>query len=160
MLRGIASLLAFAALIGALALAAEVSAEGHTGRVEFTKRADHICQAPRNEAKARIAHGVRFLERKHAAVRRAGRHFITAYRLMRAAYHQVAQLPRPFEFHVEIAKWLHREHQATGVGVHSAIALKRRHFAKSSRLAHRAAVLEQQAARPVRNFDFHHCRPF
>lgn len=130
-----------------------------SGRVKFVKRADNICQPHRNEAKRRVAHGVRLLERKHPSVRRAGRHFTHAYRVLREAYREVSRLHRPFQDHKRIAKWLRRERHATAVGVRSAIALKRAHFAKAERLAHRAAVREQLAQRPVRNFDFEHCRP-
>ena len=132
---------------------------GKSGRVKFVKRADDVCRPARNDAKAKIDHGIGLLERKHPSVRRAGRHFVSAWRAMRAAYHQVAHLPRPFEFHRQIARWLRRELHATAVGVRSAIWLKRAHFFKARRLAHRAAVLEQDAARIVRNYDFHDCRP-
>lgn len=151
--------LACVALICGSVLSVSAADGSSSGRVKFVKRADDICQPHRNEAKRRIAHGVRLLERKHPSVRRAGRHFIHAYRLLRDAYDDVSRLPRPFDDHKRIAKWLHRELHATGVGVRSAIALKRKHFAKAERLAHRAAVLEQLAQRPVRNFDFQHCRP-
>jgi hypothetical protein len=147
------------ALIGGLVLTVSTADAGSIGRAKFVKRADNICQPQRNEAKRRIAHGVRLLERKHPSVRRAGRHFITAYRALREAYRDVTRLPRPFEYHVQIAKFVHRERQATSVGVRSAIALKRQHFTDARRLTHRAAVLEQEAARPVRNFDFQYCRP-
>jgi hypothetical protein len=151
--------LACIVLTGASILAVGVADAGSIGRVKFVKRADNICQPQRNEAKRRVAHGVRLLERKHPLIRRAGRHFIRAYRELREAYRQVARLPRPPEDHKRIAKWLRRERQATAAGVRSAIALKRRHLAKARRLAHKAGVLEQDAARPVRNFDFQHCRP-
>jgi len=147
------------ALIGASLLTVSVADAGSIGRVKFVKRADNICQPQRNEAKRRVAHGVRLLERKHPSVRRAGRHFVTAYRVLRDGYREVSHLPRPFRDHKRIAKWLHREGHATSVGVRSAIALKREHFAKAEHLAHRAAVLEQLAQRPVRNFDFQDCRP-
>lgn len=151
--------LACLALIAGLALAAAADA-GSIGRAKFVKRAENTCQPHRDEAKRRVAHGIRLLERKHPSVRRAGRHFVTAWREMREAYRDVAHLPRPFEYHVQIAKWLHREREATATGVRSAIALKRKHFGKAQRFTHRAAVLEQEAERPVRNFDFEHCRPF
>jgi hypothetical protein len=145
--------------VAAVALTASAADAGSIGRAKFIKRADSICQPHRIEAQQRIAHGVRLLQRKHPSVRRAGRHFITAYRELRLGYQEIAHLPRPFEFHVQIAKWLHREKKATATGVRSAIALKRKHFAEARRLSHRAAVLEQQAKRPVRNFDFEYCRP-
>ncbi len=151
--------LACIALVCGSVLSVSAADGSSSGRVKFVKRADNICQPHRNEAKRRVAHGVRLLERKHPSVRRAGRHFIHAYRLLREAYHEVGRLHRPFEYHRQIARWLHREGRATSVGVRSAIALKRKHFAKAERLAHRAAVLEQTAQRPVRNFDFQHCRP-
>lgn len=147
------------ALILGSVLIASVADAGSIGRARFVKRADNICQPHRNEAKRRVAHGVRLLGRNHPGVRRAGRHFVRAYRELREAYREVARLPRPFEDHGRIATWLRRERDATGVGVHSAIALKRKHLVKAERLAQRAAVLEQEAARPVRNFDFQHCRP-
>ena len=157
--RRIASLLACAALIGGLLLDVGVADAGHAGRAEFVKRADNICQPVRNEAKRRIAHGVRLLTRRHPSPRRAGRHFIAAYRELRDGYRQVARLPRPSRDHVRIAKWLRREREATATGVRSAIALKRGHLHRARRLARKAAVLEQDAHRPVRNLDFEHCRP-
>jgi hypothetical protein len=150
---------AVVALILGSVLIASAADAGSIGRAKFVRRADNICQPQRNEAKRRVAHGVRLLGRNHPRVRRAGRHFIHAYRELRKGYRQVARLPRPAEDHKRIAKWLRRERDATGAGVHSAIALKRKRLAKAERLAHRAAVLEQDAARPVRNFDFQHCRP-
>jgi hypothetical protein len=157
--RPVAFLLIGAVLIAGSAVSAGLADAGKSGRVKFVKRADDICRPARNEAKQRIAHGVRLLERKHPSVRRAGRHFVTAYRVLRGGYRAVAHLPRPFEYHKLIARWLHREAHATSIGVRSAIALKRSHFFKARRLAHRAAVGEQDAARLVRNFGFHDCRP-
>jgi hypothetical protein len=130
-----------------------------SGRAKFIKRADSICRPYRAEAKRRIDHGVRFLLRRHPLEVRAGNHFIRAYREMREAYRQVAQLPRPFEYHRRIARWLRRERHATAVGVKSAVALKRHRYARSRKRARRAALFERLAARPVRNFDFEHCRP-
>jgi hypothetical protein len=157
--RPIAFLLAGLALIVLSGLSVSLADPGKSGRVKFVKRADDICRPARNEAKAKIAHGIRLLERKHPSVRRAGRHFVSAYRVLRAGYDEVARLPRPFEYHRTIARWLRAERRATSAGVRSAIWLKRGHYLRARRLAHRAAVGEQNAARLVRNFDFHDCRP-
>jgi hypothetical protein len=157
--RPIALLVIGAVLIAGSMVSVGLADTTKSGRAKFVKRADDICRPARNEAKQRIAHGIRLLERKHPSVRRAGRHFITAYRVLRGGYRSVAHLPRPVEYHKLIARWLHREAHATSAGVRSAIALKRSHFLKARRLAHRAAVGEQDASRLVRNFDFHDCRP-
>jgi hypothetical protein len=130
-----------------------------SGRVKFVKRADEICRPARDDAKAKTDHGVRLLQRHHPSVRRAGRHFVAAWRVMRDAYHDVDDIHRPDGYRKKIANWLNLEFRATSVGVRSAIWLKRAHFYKARRLSHRAAVLEQTAARIVRNFDFDHCRP-
>jgi hypothetical protein len=132
---------------------------GSIGRAKFVKRADNLCQPQRNDAKRRVAHGVRLLTKKHPRVRAAGREFLRAYRELRTAYSRVAKLPRPGSDHRRIAKWLDREREATATGVRSAIALKRGRLARSARLSDKAAVQEANAARPVRNFDFEHCRP-
>jgi hypothetical protein len=158
MSKGIASLAACLLLV-AFAAAATADPSDKSGRVKFVKRADPICQPLRDDAKDRIAHGIRLLQRKHPSVRRAGRHFVTAWRLMREAYREVDDLHRPDGYRKQIANWLNLELHATSVGVRSAIWLKRSHFAKAQQLAHRAAVAEQTAARIVRNFDFDHCRP-
>ena len=158
MQRGIATCVIAGALVGA-ALAPATADPGKAGRVKFVQRADRICQPLRNDAKGKIDHGIRLLERKHPSVRRAGRHFVAAWRLMRDAYHAVDDIHRPDGYRKKIANWLTLEFRATRVGVRSAIWLKRSHFYKARRLAHRAAVLEQTAARIVRNFDFDHCKP-
>ena len=157
MSRGIAPL-----LIAALVVVASASADfaGKGGRVKFVQRADAICRPLRDEAVRKVDHGIRLLEHpRHPSVRRAGRHFVVAWRLMREAYHGVDDLHRPDGHRRKIANWLRRELHATAVGVRSAIWLKRSHFYKAKRLAHRAAVLEHEAARTVRNFDFDHCKP-
>jgi hypothetical protein len=151
-------LVLLAALCGSL-LAVSAEGAGSIGRVKFVKRADNICQPKRNDAKRRIADGTRLLTKKHPRVQAAGREFVRAYRQLRTGYHRVARLPRPGDDHRRIAKWLHRERRATAVGVQSAIALRRKHFDAARRLTEKAAVLEQNAARPVRNFDFDYCRP-
>jgi hypothetical protein len=156
--RGFTTLLIAGALVG-VALSPAAADPGKSGRVKFVKRADEICQPARDDAKAKIAHGIELLERKHPSVRRAGRHFVAAWRLMRGAYHEVDDIHRPDGYRKRIAHWLGVELHATSVGVRSAIWLKRAHFYRARRLSHRAAVLEQDAARIVRNFDFHHCRP-
>ncbi len=71
----------------------------------------------------------------------------------------MARLPRPAGDHRRIAKWLRREREATATGARSAIELKRGRLAAAERLASKADLLEQRAERPVRNFDFEHCRP-
>ena len=159
MTRSIVALLAGALVIACSAASVSASDPAKSGRVKFVKRADDICQPARNEAKAKIDHGVRLLQRRHPSVRRAGRHFVQSWRLMREAYHEVDDLHRPDGYRKKIARWLRREFHATSVGVRSAIWLKRSHFYKARRLARRAAVLEQRAGQGVRNFDFDHCRP-
>jgi hypothetical protein len=156
--RGIASLIA-GALVVSCATASVADVSDKSGRVKFRKRADDICQPVRDQAKRKVDHGIRLLDRGHPSVRRAGRHFVAAWRLMRDAYHQVDDLRRPDGYRQKIAAWLNREFRATSVGVRSAISLKRSQFDRARRLADRAAVLEQRAARAVRNFDFRHCRP-
>jgi hypothetical protein len=142
-----------------VALCASPAGAGSIGRAKFVKRADNICQPQRNDAKRRIANGTRLLTKKHPRIQAAGREFVRAYRQLRTGYRRVARLPRPADDHRRIAKWLHRERRATAVGVRSAIALRRHHFDAARRLTAKAATLEQNAARPVRNFDFQHCRP-
>lgn len=155
---------ALVAVVGA-ALVACAGADANTGgaspggRAKFVKHADNICQPARNAAKRRVAHGVRLLQRRRPSARRAGRHFMHAYRDLRAGYRQIAHLSRPFADHRRIGKWLRREREATGDGVRSAIALKRQHLKKARRLARTAAIGEQLAYRPVRNLDFTACRP-
>jgi hypothetical protein len=156
--RGLTTSLIAVALV-AVAFAPAAADPGKSGRVKFVKRADPICKPYRDDAKAKIAHGVLLLERKHPSVRRAGRHFVASWRLMREAYHEVDDLHRPDGYRKKIANWLRVELRATSVGVRSAIWLKRSHFFKARRLSHRAAVLEQTAARIVRNFDFDYCKP-
>jgi hypothetical protein len=157
--RLIAILFAGAVLVAGMSISVSLADTGKSGRVKFVKRADDICQPLRAEAKRKIDHGIRLLQRRHPSVRRAGRHFVRSWRLMREAYHEVDDLHRPDGYRKKIARWLRRELHATSVGVRSAIWLKRSHFYRSRRLAHRAAVLEHKAARIVRNFDFDHCRP-
>ena len=156
--RGFATVLIAGALVG-VALAPATADPGKAGRVKYVQRADAICLPLRNDARAKVDHGIRLLERKHPSVRRAGRHFVAAWRLMRDAYHEVDDIHRPDGYRKKIANWLNLEFRATSVGVRSAIWLKRAHFYKARRLSHRAAVGEQTAARIVRNFDFDHCTP-
>ncbi len=157
--RGIAVLIVGAAVLAGPALSAGQADPGKSGRVKFVKRADRICQPARDDAKGKIDHGVRLLQKKHPRIRRAGRHFVAAWRAMRDAYHEVDDLHRPDGYRKQLARWLRGELHATRVGVRSAIWLKRSHFYKARRLAHRAEVLEQNAARIVRNFDFDDCKP-
>lgn len=147
------------ALIAALALSAAATEASSIGRAKFVKRADNICQPSRNDAKRRVDHGVRLLTKKHPRIQAAGREFVRAYRELRDGYDRIARLPRPGADHKRIARWLRRERQATATGVRSAKALRRKHFERSRRLSAEAAKLEQRAKRPVRNFDFKHCRP-
>ncbi len=156
--RGIATFVIAGALVG-VALAPATADPGKSGRVKYVQRADDICRPLRAGARAKVDHGIRLLEKKHPSVRRAGRHFVAAWRLMREAYRGVDDIHRPDGYRKRIATWLNLELRATGIGVRSAIWLKRAHFYKARRLAHRAAVLEQTAARIVRNFNFDHCRP-
>ena len=158
-LRRVGILTACVALIAALALRAAATEASSIGRAKFVKRADNICQPSRNDAKRRVDHGVRLLTKKHPRIQAAGREFVRAYRELRDGYDRVARLPRPGADHRRIARWLHRERQATATGVRSAKALRRKHFERSRRLSAEAAKLEQRAKRPVRNFDFKHCRP-
>jgi hypothetical protein len=146
-------------LVGGVALGAGLADAHSIGRAKFVKRADNVCQPMRNDAKRRVDHGVRLLTKKHPRIQAAGREFVRAYRELRAGYDGVARLPRPGSDHKRIAKWLHRERRATATGVHSAKALRRKHLTRAARLSNEAAALEQAAARPVRNFDFKHCRP-
>jgi hypothetical protein len=157
--RGIASLLVGASVVAVAGTSLAAADPGKSGRVKYVKRADAICQPLRDDAQAKVAHGVALLERKHPSVRRAGRHFVAAWRLMRHAYHEVDDIHRPDGYRKKIANWLNLELHSTSLGVRSAIWLKRAHFYKARRLAHRAAVLEQTAAHIVRNFDFDHCTP-
>ncbi len=145
-----------AGLILAVALSAAADAAS-SGRAQFVKRADNLCQPQRNDAKRRIAHGIKLLGRER--VRAAGREFARAYREVRTGYRRVSRLPRPADDRRRIAKWLRREREATATGVRSATALKHRRFARAARLSDKAALLERRAARPVRNFGFEHCRP-
>ena len=108
------------ALIAALALSAAATEASSIGRAKFVKRADNICQPSRNDAKRRINHGVRLLTKKHPRIQAAGREFVRAYRELRDGYDRVARLPRPGADHRRIARWLHRERQATATGVRSA----------------------------------------
>ena len=156
--RGFTTLFVAVALFG-LALSPAAADTAKSGRVKFVQRADAICRPLRNDAEAKVDHGIRLLQRKHPSVRRAGRHFVAAWRVMRGAYHQVDDIHRPDGYRKKIDNWLSLELRATRVGVRSAIWLKRSHFYKARRLSHRAAVLEQSAARIVRNFDFDHCKP-
>jgi hypothetical protein len=151
------SLVALLAVLSAVGMG--LADPGKSGRVKFVNRADAICQPSRDDAQAKVAHGVRLLQRKHPSVRRAGRHFVGAWRVMRGAYHDVDDIHRPDGYRKKIANWLNLELHGTSVGVRSAIWLKRGHFYRARRLSHRAAVLEQTAARIVRNFGFDHCRP-
>jgi len=106
-----------------------------------------------------VANGIRLLTKKHPRIQAAGREFTRAYRELRVGYRRVARLPRPGRDYKRIAKWLRREDRATATGVRAAKALRRHRFDRSERLNRKAAALEQRAERPVRNFDFHHCRP-
>lgn len=139
--------------------AASVTEQQKAGRVEFIKRADNICQPQRGDAKRLIANGVRLLTKKHPRIQAAGREFMRAWRQMRTAYKRVGRLHRPHGFHRRIAKWLHRERVATGFGVRSGRALRRKHLPRSRHFSHAAYKKEQDAKRPVRNLDFQHCRP-
>ena len=141
--------LAVLALIAGLALVAGATAAEplRSGRAEFVKRADSICQPQRNDAKRLIANGVRLLSKKHPRVQAAGREFVRAYRELRRGYNRVAGLPRTVV------------RAATATGVRSAKALRRKRFERAERLSDEAAALEQRAERPVRNFDFEECRP-
>ena len=156
--RGFTTLLTSGALV-AVALSPAAADPGKSGRVKFVKRADDVCRPLHDGAERKVDHGVRLLQRNRPSVRRAGRHFVAAWRLMRHAYHQVDDIHRPDGYRKKIANWLNLELHATSVGVRSAIWLKRSHFYKARRLAHRAGVVEQNAARIVRNFDFDHCKP-
>ena len=149
------------ALVGALLLTAAAGAAepDKSGRVKFVRQADNICQPQRNDAQRRIANGTRLLTKKHPRVQAAGREFTRAYRELRQGYRRVARVPRPADDHRKIARWLHREFRATAVGVRASQALRRHRFEKAERLNAKAARLEQVAERPVRNFDFHHCKP-
>src|SRR3954466_91035 len=80
-----------------------------SGRVKFVKRADAICQPARGEAKAKIGHGIELLQRNHVSVRRAGRHFVAAWRLMRGAYHEVDDIHRPDGYRQKLTNWLNLE---------------------------------------------------
>jgi hypothetical protein len=150
---------AAAAVAVCLALLAVSAGAASSGRAEFVRRADNICQPQRSDAKRRIAHGTRLLTKKFPRIQAAGREFARAWRELRTGYRRVARLPRPAEDHRRIAKWLRRERAATAAGVHSSLALRHKRFAAARRLTERAAVLEQNAHRPVRNFDFEYCRP-
>jgi hypothetical protein len=141
------------------ALLAVSAGAASTGRAEFVRRADNICQPQRSDAKRRIAHGTRLLAKKFPRVQAAGREFARAWRELRTGYRRVARLPRPVDYHRRIAKWLRRERAATAAGVHSALALRHKRFAAARRLTDKAVALEQNAHRPVRNLDFQYCRP-
>lgn len=147
------------ALVASLSLATAAAGAAEIGRAKFIKRADNICQPQRNDAKRLIANGVRLLTKKHPRIQAAGREFMRAWRETRTAYRRVASLPRPGDLHRRIAKWLRRERLATALGVKSGRALRRKHFGRSRRLSRQASAKEQDAERPVRNFDFRYCRP-
>lgn len=147
------------ALIAGLAFAAGPAAPDKAGRAKFIKHADNICQPQRSDAKRRIANGVRLLTKKHPRIQAAGREFMRAWREVRTAYERVSRLHRPRGYRVRIAKWLRRERLATSLGVKSGRALRRKHFPRSRRLSRQAFAKEQDAQRPVRNFDFRYCRP-
>jgi len=147
------------AVTAALLAVASTGAAASIGRVEFVKRADNICQPQRGDAKRLIANGVRLLTKKHPRVQAAGREFMRAWREMRTAYKRVGRLDRPQGFHRRIAKWLRRERVATGYGVKSGRALRRKHLPRSRRFSRAAYKKELDAKRPVRNLDFKHCRP-
>src|SRR4051794_29687700 len=140
----------------ALSLVAEASS---IGRAEFVRRADDVCRPQRNDARRLIANGVRLLTKKHPRRQAAGREFMRAYRELRTGYGRVGALPRPGGWLRRIAKWLRRERRATATGVRSARSLRRGRLDRSTRLSHRAAILEQNAQRPVRNLDLRYCRP-
>jgi hypothetical protein len=142
----------------AVALIATAAVDASSsGRVKFVKRADDICQVKINDAKRKIARGVRNLESRR--LHRAGNNFAAAYRELRQGYRRVARLPRPVQGHRKIAKWLHREREATATGVQAAVALKNRNLEAAARLTAQSATLEHRAYRAVRSFDFKDCRP-
>lgn len=154
----IALTVGFASIAG-FAFAAGPADPGKAGRAKFIKHADNLCQPQRNDAKRLIANGIRLLTKKHPRVQAAGREFMRAWRETRTAYERVSRLHRPRGYRGRIAKWLRREHLATGLGVRSGRALRRKHFGRSRRLSREASAKEQDAKRPVRNFDFRYCRP-
>lgn len=158
------SLLCVALAVGLASLTGFAFAAGSTepdkaGRAKFIKHADNICQPQRSDARRRIANGVRLLTKKHPRIQAAGREFMRAWREIRTAYDRVSRLHRPHGYRGRIAKWLRRERLATSLGVKSGRALRRKHFPRSRRLSRQAFAKEQDAQRPVRNFDFQHCRP-
>jgi hypothetical protein len=157
-IRAMRAWIAGVVALGVLVAASE--AAGDIGRAEFVKRADNICQPQRNDAKRLIANGIRLLTKKHPRIQAAGREFVRAYRELRIGYNRVGRLPRPRHGdRVRITKWLRRERAATATGVRAAKALRRHRFERSERLNRKAQRLEQRARRPVRNFDFEHCKP-
>lgn len=127
------------------------------GREKFVKRADAICENKRADAERKIASGIKYLERRR--VKRAGHEFAAAYRELRQGYRRVERLPRPFRDHKEIAKWLHRERNATAKGVDAAVALQRRRLEAAARLTAKSAALERKAYAAVHKLDFDKCRP-
>jgi len=150
---------ALALIVGAAAEANNTGGTRPDGRAKFVTRADSICQPQRNDAKRLIANGVRLLTKKYPRIQAAGREFMRAWRQMRTAYKRVGRLHRPHGLHRRIAKWLRRERVATGYGVKSGRALRRKHLPRSRRFSHAAYEKEQDAKRPVRNLDFKYCRP-
>ena len=144
------------AVVFALVATAAVDASS-SGRVKFIKRADDICQVKINDAKRKIARGVRNLESRR--LHRAGNNFAAAYRELRQGYRRVGRLPRPVRGHRQIAKWLHREREATATGVQAAVALQDRNLEAAARLTAQSATLERRAYRAVRSFHFKDCRP-
>lgn len=142
----------------AVGLSTVIAAEASSGgRVKFVRRADDICQVKRNDAERKIARGVQHLDRHR--LRRAGFDFAAAYRELRQGYRRVARLPRPARDHRRIARWLHREREATATGVEAAVALQHRRLDAAARLTAKSALLERNAYRAVRRLDFKHCRP-
>lgn len=154
-----AALWALTVVVVNVAAGAGAAETEKSGRAKFVKRADNICQPQRTDAQLRIANGTRLLTKKHPRITAAGREFVRGWRELRQGYRRVSRLPRPGEDYRRIARWLHREFHATAVGVSAAKALRRHQLDRSERLNGKAARLEQAAERPVRNFDFDHCKP-
>lgn len=147
-----------AATLGVVGLVGSASGSD-SGRAAYVKRADNICQPQRSDAKRLIANGVRLLTKKHPRIQAAGREFMRAWREMRTAYKRVGRLQPPSGFHRRIGKWLRRERVATGFGVKSGRALRRKRLPRSRHFSRAAYKKEQDAKRPVRNLDFEYCRP-
>ncbi len=153
-MRALGSIALVAVIAVGLTAAVEASS---SGRAKFVKRADDVCQVKRNDAARKIARGIKHLDR--GRVPRAGRDFAAAYRELRQGYRRISRLPRPPGDRQRIAKWLHREREATATGVDAAVALQLRRLDAAARLTAKSAALERNAYRVVRNLDFVHCRP-